>query len=158
MVMYFKIKRTDEEIFQLNVEIPRFLTYMRVEEDFLRQEVERERRVQGDGLAHQVEQYRMREGCFNDEHRFCLLKLARLSGCAASMHLGIAINKDRLQGADEFVPPMMPPTSTTPPPESDSDTLQEFSPDFMGLIVTGGELRVDDGGENDGIDGAVMAR
>ncbi|KAJ7878167.1 hypothetical protein B0H14DRAFT_2567431 [Mycena olivaceomarginata] len=75
------------------------LAYMR-DEDFLRRAVE------------QVERYRMREGRFNDEHHFRLLKLAKLPGCTFPMGFGIAaVNKDRLQGAVESTPPPTPPTS-----------------------------------------------
>ncbi|KAJ7092253.1 hypothetical protein C8R44DRAFT_891295 [Mycena epipterygia] len=125
MDMYFKIERADKEIFRLNIEIPRFLTYMHDEEDFLQREVERVRQLHGDGLAHQVERYQMREGRFNDEHHFRLLKLVKLPVCTASMRLGVAINKDRLQGAVDSVLPTTPPTSLTPPPDSDSDSEDE---------------------------------
>lgn len=132
MDMYFKIERADEEIVRLNVEIPRFLTYMRDEEEFLQREVERVRGVHGDGLAHQVERHRMREGRFNDDHRFRLLKLARLPGCTASMRFGIAVNKERLQGATQSSRPSTPPpTQAMPPPDSDSDSDSEDEVDVL---------------------------
>ncbi|KAJ7075400.1 hypothetical protein B0H15DRAFT_791917 [Mycena belliarum] len=59
MDQYFKLLRADEEIRRLNVEIPRFVTYMRDEERFLRREA---RRIfaEDPALAHQVTLYRMR--------------------------------------------------------------------------------------------------
>ncbi|KAJ7883206.1 hypothetical protein B0H14DRAFT_2564999 [Mycena olivaceomarginata] len=79
------------------------LAYMR-DEDFLRRAVE------------QVERYRMREGRFNDEHHFRLLKLAKLPGCTFPMGFGIAaVNKDRLQGAVESTPPPTPPNLDSHP-------------------------------------------
>jgi hypothetical protein len=37
-------------------------------------------------------------------------------------------------------------------------SLWEFSPDFRGIFPPGGELRLSNGGECDGIDGVMMAR
>ena len=54
MDQYFKLQRADEEIQRLNIEIPRFLTYMGDEEEFLWREEQRIRRVDGPVLAHQI--------------------------------------------------------------------------------------------------------
>ncbi|KAJ7635425.1 hypothetical protein B0H17DRAFT_1149699 [Mycena rosella] len=90
MDMYFKLEQATEEIEQLNLEIPRFLTYMRDEEDFLCREVVRICDKDGDALAHQ--------GRFNDVHRKRLWKLARVPGFSASMQTGTPVNKDRVRG------------------------------------------------------------
>ncbi|KAJ6599943.1 hypothetical protein DFH09DRAFT_901956 [Mycena vulgaris] len=132
MDMYFKIERAGEEIERLNLEIPRFLTYMRDEEDFLRRQERRVRQEHGTALAHQVHRYRMRQGRFNDDHRERLFKLARVPGFSASMQTGTPVNKDRLPGADEEVPsprsasPLRPASpGADEPPESDSDSDDE---------------------------------
>ncbi|KAJ7869704.1 hypothetical protein B0H14DRAFT_2571643 [Mycena olivaceomarginata] len=68
MDQHFKILRADEEIARLNVEIPRLVTFMADEEDFL---VHHEARLQQegfDGLALQVARHRMERARFNGVH------------------------------------------------------------------------------------------
>ncbi|KAJ7065955.1 hypothetical protein B0H15DRAFT_761915, partial [Mycena belliarum] len=98
MDVHFKLLRAEEEIERLNLEIPRFVTYMRDEAAFLRREVARIREEHGDELAHQVECYRMRQGRFNDIHRERLAKLAKVPGFSGSLQPGTAVDKQRTRG------------------------------------------------------------
>jgi hypothetical protein len=121
MDLYFKIERAGEEIKRLNVEIPRFMTYMRDEEDFLRREEVRVREELGDAMAHQVYSYRMCQGRFNDEHRHRLYKLRKLPGFTGALEAGTAINKERVAGAaaGEVAPPIN--FQSESPPASDAE-------------------------------------
>ncbi|KAJ7748011.1 hypothetical protein B0H14DRAFT_3897197 [Mycena olivaceomarginata] len=77
MDQHFKLLRADEEIARLNLEIPRFVTYMADEKRFL---VYHERRLAEQGsaaLAHQVRMQRMERERFNDLHKDRLLKLSK---------------------------------------------------------------------------------
>ncbi|KAJ7233544.1 hypothetical protein C8J57DRAFT_1577441 [Mycena rebaudengoi] len=96
MDQYFKLQRADEEIFRLNIEIPRFVTYMRDEDAFLEREEIRVWEEHGAALAHQVLQYAMRQGRFNDSHMLRLIKLSHEPGFTASLTPGVAVNKERL--------------------------------------------------------------
>ncbi|KAJ7814507.1 hypothetical protein B0H14DRAFT_3090103 [Mycena olivaceomarginata] len=93
---YFKLLRADEEIKRLNIEIPRFVLYMRDEEVFLRRQEEHIRIKHGNALAHQVALYREQQGRFNDGHRYRLLALSKLPGFSGSIMPGVPVNKQRL--------------------------------------------------------------
>ncbi|KAJ7855627.1 hypothetical protein B0H14DRAFT_3085411 [Mycena olivaceomarginata] len=93
---YFKLLRADEEIKHLNIEIPRFVSYMRDEEVFLRRQEECIRIEHGDALAHQVALYREQQGRFNDGHRYRLLALSKLPGFSGSIMPGVPVDKQRL--------------------------------------------------------------
>ncbi|KAJ7834923.1 hypothetical protein B0H14DRAFT_3461770 [Mycena olivaceomarginata] len=86
---YFKLLRADEEIKRLNIEIPRFVLYMRDEEVFLRRQEEHIRIKHGNALAHQVALYREQQGRFNDGHRYRLLALSKLPGFSGSIMPGV---------------------------------------------------------------------
>lgn len=58
MDQYFKLKRAEEEIQRLNVEIPRLVTYMIDEDEFLREREEATALVDS-GLAYQIRLYRL---------------------------------------------------------------------------------------------------
>ncbi|KAJ7200125.1 hypothetical protein GGX14DRAFT_372415 [Mycena pura] len=121
MDMHFKIRRAGEEIFRLNLEIPRFLTYIRDEEDFLHHAELRVREEVGEAMAHQVAIYRWRQGRFNDQHRYRLYRLRKLPGFTGSLEPGTAVNKERLVPAGTDAAPERAPSSP-PPPDSDSDS------------------------------------
>lgn len=93
---YFKLLRADEEIIRLNIEIPWLITYMQDEEAFLRRQEERIRGTYGPELAHQVFIYRMRQGRFNDGHRYRLIALSKVPGFSGSISPGVSVNKERL--------------------------------------------------------------
>lgn len=109
MDQYFKIRRANEEIQRLNIEIPRFITYMRDEEAFLLRQEERVRAEHGEALAHQVALYRMQQGRFNDGHRYRLIALSKLNGFSGSILPGVPVNKERLEGhTPQLRPPEVP--------------------------------------------------
>ncbi|KAJ7694330.1 hypothetical protein B0H17DRAFT_1199205 [Mycena rosella] len=139
MDMYFKLERATEEIDRLNLEIPRFLTYMRDEEDFLCQEVVRIRDKDGNALAHQVERYHMWQSRFNDVHHERLWKLAWVSGLSTSMQTGTPVNKDHVrgqQGAQAAPAPLASATYTADDCDSDSeDGADVLTQEFVLLSV-----------------------
>jgi hypothetical protein len=95
MDQHFKILRADEEIARLNVEIPRLVTFMADEEDFL---VHHEARLQQegfDGLALQVARHRMERARFNGVHLDRLVKLLREDGFTASISHGTSVSQER---------------------------------------------------------------
>jgi hypothetical protein len=95
MDQHFKILRADEEIARLNVEIPRLVTFMADEEDFL---VHHEARLQHEGrggLALQVARYRMERARFNSVHLDRLAKLSKEEGFTASISRGISVSQER---------------------------------------------------------------
>ncbi|KAJ7076917.1 hypothetical protein C8R43DRAFT_910591 [Mycena crocata] len=120
MDLYFKLLRADEEIIRLNIEIRRFMTYMRDEEAFLLREEGRVEREHGVALAYQVRRYRMRQGRFNDDHRYHLVKLARVPGFTGRLDPGVPVNKERLVGAPTGL--STSPTVTLPTSDSESDS------------------------------------
>ncbi|KAJ7044323.1 hypothetical protein C8F04DRAFT_1027413 [Mycena alexandri] len=102
MDQHFKLLRADEEIARLNLEIPRFVTYMADEEEFL---IHHELRLCNEGnptLAHQVWLQRRDRSRFNIQHLERLVKLSKEPGFTASLIRGISVNKDR------HVPPPSP--------------------------------------------------
>jgi hypothetical protein len=106
---HFKLLRADEEICRLNIEIPHLVTYIRDEEGFLEREEIRVREEHGEGIAHQVRRYTMRQGRFNDTHMYRLIQLSHEPGFNASLMPGVAVNKERLSagidGTRTFAPP-----------------------------------------------------
>ncbi|KAJ7628050.1 hypothetical protein B0H17DRAFT_1150806 [Mycena rosella] len=101
MDMYSKLERTTEEIKRLNLEIPRFLTYMRNEEAFLHREVVRICEEHGEALVHQVEQYRT------------------------------TVNKEHLQGQQAVPAAGVPPASAADAATDNSDTDSEDEQDVL---------------------------
>lgn len=95
MDQHFKLLRADEEIARLNLEIPRFVTYMADEKRFL---AYHERRLAEQGsaaLAHQVRMQRMERERFNDLHKDRLLKLSKEPGFTASILPGVSVSRER---------------------------------------------------------------
>ncbi|KAJ6522106.1 hypothetical protein DFH09DRAFT_1251024 [Mycena vulgaris] len=85
MDQHYKLLRADEEIKRLNLEIPRFVTFMVDEEAFL---VHHERRLREEGdaaLAYQVQLHRMERARFNALHMSRLVKLSKVPGFTASI-------------------------------------------------------------------------
>ncbi|KAF7319716.1 hypothetical protein MKEN_00753400 [Mycena kentingensis (nom. inval.)] len=99
MHRYFRIVRAREEIVRLNVEIPRVLTWMRDDSDFLRQMEQSLRRVEGKSpaqiegdllLAVQLQDYAQQKHRFDDVHRRRFHDLSKLPGFTGSLELGVA--------------------------------------------------------------------
>ncbi|KAF7319714.1 hypothetical protein MKEN_00753100 [Mycena kentingensis (nom. inval.)] len=100
MHRYFRIVRAREEIVRLNVEIPRVLTWMRDDSDFLRQMEQSLRRVEGKSpaqiegdllLAVQLQDYAQQKHRFDDVHRRRFHDLSKLPGFTGSLELGVAV-------------------------------------------------------------------
>ncbi|KAJ7787126.1 hypothetical protein B0H14DRAFT_3095486 [Mycena olivaceomarginata] len=80
MDQHFKMVRAEEEIQRLNDEIPRLITYMADEREFLVYQEQRLRAEGKDTLAHQVYAHRIEYGRFNDLHMQRLWKLSKEPG------------------------------------------------------------------------------
>ncbi|KAJ7717541.1 hypothetical protein B0H16DRAFT_1666773 [Mycena metata] len=121
MDQHYKLLRADEEITRLNLEIRRFVTYMRDEEAFL---LHHERRLRNDGdeaLAHQVWLQRRERARFNPVHMDRLVKLSKEPGFTASLLPGISINKEREVPAREDDNVEMLDATPTAPPRDEGD-------------------------------------
>ncbi|KAF9056704.1 hypothetical protein BJ165DRAFT_1399313, partial [Panaeolus papilionaceus] len=86
---YFKIKRAQEEIQRLNVEIPRLVTFIRDEEALLLGK-EKELLPHKPALAHQIRQKRLALEQLNDVHLRKLQKLSLLPGFTGSISPGVS--------------------------------------------------------------------
>ncbi|KAJ7734258.1 hypothetical protein B0H16DRAFT_1664996 [Mycena metata] len=86
--LYFQLLRAEEERVRLNVEIKRWVTWMKEERDFLQYH---ECRLKEEGQAAralQVRKYRILQGRFYGLHQDRLLKLSRLPGFTGSIEPG----------------------------------------------------------------------
>jgi hypothetical protein len=95
MDQHFKILRADEEIARLNVEIPRLVTFMADEEDFLVHHEASLRQEGFGGLALQVARHRMERARFNGVHLDRLVKLSWEDGFTASISHGTSVSQER---------------------------------------------------------------
>jgi hypothetical protein len=95
MDQHFKMVRAEEEIQRLNVEIPRLITYMADEREFLVYHEQRLREDGKDALAHQVYSHRIEYGRFDDLHRQRLWKLCKEPGFTASLARGVSASMER---------------------------------------------------------------
>ncbi|KAJ7620205.1 hypothetical protein FB45DRAFT_980923 [Roridomyces roridus] len=102
MNRWFRLERAREEITRLDIEIPRFVTWMRDEGVFLRKHEGALRRTEGKTeeeverdyeLALHVEEYRMRRGRFDQSHMMRLGALKRKWGLrfTASLTPGVPL-------------------------------------------------------------------
>ncbi|KAJ7778946.1 hypothetical protein B0H16DRAFT_1448494 [Mycena metata] len=86
-----ELLRAEEERERLNIEIKRWVTWMKEERDFLQYH---ERRLKEEGQAVralQVHKYRMQQGRFYGLHQDRLLKLSRLPGFTGSIEPGVGL-------------------------------------------------------------------
>ncbi|KAF7307925.1 hypothetical protein MKEN_01153400 [Mycena kentingensis (nom. inval.)] len=91
MDLFFKLVRSREELVRLNIEIKRFVTWMKEEKEFL-QHHEGRLVVEGHpARALQVRKYRMLQGRFYGIHRARLLKLSKLDGFTGSIEPGTGV-------------------------------------------------------------------
>ncbi|KAJ7148713.1 hypothetical protein C8R43DRAFT_1128944 [Mycena crocata] len=102
MDRYFKILRAREEIKRLNVEIPRVVTWIRDENQFLRRKERELRETNGKSteqvdkdieMAVQVRLYRQRRGRFDDGHMRRFRGLAETPGFTGSLKPGVAVER-----------------------------------------------------------------
>ena len=92
MDLHFKMKRAEEEIARLDIEIRRFATYMRDEDHFLRCK-EDKIRMFDQALAHQIYVRRMVRGRFLTTHLRRLHDISRLSGFTGTLEPGKSVAK-----------------------------------------------------------------
>ena len=95
MDQHFKLLRADEEIERLNVEIHRFVTYMRDEDDFLTRQEDRLREDGDEGMAHQVRLVRMERGRFTSLHMSRFAKLSKTGGFTGDLVPGVSVSRER---------------------------------------------------------------
>jgi hypothetical protein len=127
MDLYFKIQRAKEEIDRINVEIRRFITYIRDEDLFLRTK-EAEIQVFDEVLAHQIYLYRMARGRFSVSHMCRLREISRLPGFTGTLEPGISVtcpSTTRPPDDPSSVPPAMgAPIPQAAHPEDDNLTQE----------------------------------
>lgn len=87
MDSYFKILRTREEIMHLNIEIPRFATYIHDEDIYLCAK-EAYIRPTSPTLTHAIRIHRLESGRFNEHHRLMINKIICLKGFSGGPLLG----------------------------------------------------------------------
>ncbi|KAJ7467356.1 hypothetical protein B0H11DRAFT_2306441 [Mycena galericulata] len=138
MDQHFKLLRADEEIVRLDIEIPRFVTYIADEEAFL---VREEVRLVEEGqleMAHQVCLLRLERSRFTALHMSRLNKLSKEPGCTASMLPGTSMRP--------VTPPPNIPFPPTPPqtpsPEDTDDEEEEEGEDDMVASIIGDFTRI----------------
>jgi hypothetical protein len=83
----FKLERAAEEVARLNIEIPRFATYIRDEDIYLRVK-EIELSASHPALAHQVGIHRMERARFNEHHLSVLGRIFLLPGYTGPVGFG----------------------------------------------------------------------
>jgi hypothetical protein len=130
MDSHFKMLRAHEEINRLNIEIRRFVTFLRDEDRFL-QEKEKDVEVSDPALAYQVHVYRMERGRFTAVHLRRLDQISRLSGFSGSLQPGSCLTSES---------PRKPPLPASPAGE-----IPNLSPDLR--AATGNDHSNDEEGE-----------
>jgi hypothetical protein len=90
MDSYFKLLRAEEEISRLNVEIPRFLTFMRDEDSYLRSK-ENEVHLTDPAIAYQIHLQRNSINRFTPSHVKTLNEIGQLPGFSGSLSCGAHI-------------------------------------------------------------------
>ncbi|KAG6835989.1 hypothetical protein H0H93_012471 [Arthromyces matolae] len=87
---HFKIQRAQEEISRLNIELRRFITYMKDEEEFLK--TRQDAILESDPrIAHQIWLQRRRLLLVNEQHRRRIFKLGKLNGFTGCLIPGTSI-------------------------------------------------------------------
>jgi hypothetical protein len=98
MDMYFRVLRAREEIQRLDVEIPRFITYMQDEVNFLLQE-EACVRTYDPVLAHQIQLLTVEKSRYNAVHMDLFRKTSKIPGFGAKITPGIHVSEASANGA-----------------------------------------------------------
>ncbi|KAI6032301.1 hypothetical protein BKA83DRAFT_4558705 [Pisolithus microcarpus] len=129
MDTYFKMRRAEEEIVRLNIEIRRVVTYMRDEDRFLRTCEEKIGNIYP-ALAHQVSRRRKLHSQFNGSHLKRLHDIAMLPGFSGILHPGESILKGSGEGdiePDIIIPPcLLAPLQPPPSQPLHEDTHEEL--------------------------------
>ncbi|KAF7318434.1 hypothetical protein HMN09_00352600 [Mycena chlorophos] len=95
MDLDFKLKRADEEINRLNIEIRRFWTWMEDESKFLRRYEEHLGSTGNPSLAFHIRLQRIARERFDAEHRRRLCKLLEIGLDAAVLQCGTSVDRSR---------------------------------------------------------------
>ncbi|KAF8212930.1 hypothetical protein K438DRAFT_1565919 [Mycena galopus ATCC 62051] len=150
---YHKLQRAREEIPRLNIEIRRFVTYMKDERAFL---VDRESEIRAEDpvLAFFVRKYRNRRGRFDDIHSKRLLAMRKKLGAAftGTLQPGIRVTPPvpPVPGREEQgpVPPTSPETTEMDIDEPTGGEEDEGSQD--GWLLDDGSSDEDEGPDAEG--------
>lgn len=119
----FKLERAEEEVAQLNIEVPRLATYIRDEDICLRTK-EMELLATHPALAHQVALHRMERARFNAHHLKVLGKIYLLPGYTGSVGFGIRVTEAPIPSEDPKEPAL--PAGAAPSHEEDlEEELEE---------------------------------
>ncbi|KIJ64310.1 hypothetical protein HYDPIDRAFT_90572, partial [Hydnomerulius pinastri MD-312] len=93
MDTYFKMKRAEEEIIRLNIEIRRLVTYLHDEDNYLGL-CEAQLRPAHPALAYQVTRHRNIRQRFYSHHYEVLAKIAKLRDFTGTLALGVSVEND----------------------------------------------------------------
>ncbi|KAJ7021959.1 hypothetical protein C8F04DRAFT_1312196 [Mycena alexandri] len=99
--LYFQLLRAEEERERLNIEIKRWVAWMKEEQDFLQHHEHRLKEEGQAARALQVHKYRMQQGRFYGLHQDRLLKLSRLPGFTGSIEPGVGLSAENQTGGDD---------------------------------------------------------
>ncbi|KAF8179785.1 hypothetical protein K438DRAFT_1977146 [Mycena galopus ATCC 62051] len=128
MDQHYKMLRADEEIRRLNLEIPRLVTYIADERDFLVYHETHLREEGNEVLAHQVRRQRMDCERFDAVHMDQLIRLSKEAGFTASLSCGVSVSQERripstvgATSRDVSMPAVVPDRASPPPPTEDDD-------------------------------------
>lgn len=89
--LHYQVLRAKEEVVRLNVEITRWVTWMKEERNFLKYHERRLEEVGKPARALQVLKYRMLQGRFYDVHYDRLAKISHLPGFTGSIEPGVGV-------------------------------------------------------------------
>ncbi|KAJ7281719.1 hypothetical protein C8J57DRAFT_1056560 [Mycena rebaudengoi] len=103
MVLYFGIKRAKEEIWRLNVEIVRLLSFM-VDEHVDYVHAIRNHAMVAPDLAHELSQQLIQRTRINESIVFKLIKTSQLSGFSGSLFPANRVGRDESINLDEPLP------------------------------------------------------
>lgn len=135
---YFKLLRAEEEITRLNIEIRRFLTFMRDEDTFLSAK-EKEVGLTDPALAYQIHMECNDINRFTPRHMKNLNNILQLPGFTGNMSFGIHITEPSL-------------SSPTPPPNTNDPVITMVEDDQADMEV---DLEEEQAGEDE--EEAVLA-
>lgn len=114
LTLHHRLRRAQEEIKRLDVEIARFATHLHDEEMYLKMK-EQEAAETDPALAHHIREYRMVRGRYTASHRSRLLVIAKLPGSSASVAVGRAIHPYHSDNPSESAQSTLPEVQTLTP-------------------------------------------
>ncbi|KAJ7884040.1 hypothetical protein B0H13DRAFT_1628808 [Mycena leptocephala] len=123
--MYFRMERAQEEVERLNIEIRRFVTYMRDEKQVLDFKVQEVSRVDPD-LAFFIQKYQWKRGRFDDGH---MQKLRRMADALGPKFTGTLVPGIRAVDMIASEEEMDEGSGADPEPERSSDAGEDDDED-----------------------------